>query len=71
MKKQANRPYRSVWNNALWSFRAMLKSAPKSFWLMSAVVPLAVFLAWAEIKLPALVVSEVSSGQTFAHAALG
>ena len=71
MKKQASRPYRSVWNNALWSFRAMLKSAPKSFWLMSAVVPLAVFLAWAEIKLPALVVSEVSSGQTFAHAALG
>ena len=56
MKKQASRPYRSVWNNALWSFRAMLKSAPKSFWLMSAVVPLAVFLAWAEIKLPALVV---------------
>ena len=42
---------------------------PLAFWLMAIDVPLAVFLAWAEIKLPALVVSEVTAGQTFVHAA--
>ena len=47
----------------------MLCSKPQSFWLMAAGVPLAVFLAWAEIRLPSLVVAEVTGGQTFAHAA--
>lgn len=48
----------------------MLHGAPQSFWLTAAGVPLAVFLAWAEVRLPALVVSEVVSGRSFAHAAL-
>ena len=48
----------------------MLRGAPQSFWLTAAGVPLAVFLAWAEVRLPALVVSEVVSGRSFAHAAL-
>ena len=47
----------------------MLHQAPETFWLMAAGVPLAVFLAWAEIKLPALVVAEVTTGQTFRRAA--
>lgn len=37
---------------------------------MAAGVPLGVLLAWAELRLPALVVSEVTGGQTFLHAAL-
>lgn len=69
-KSEKKKPYRSAWSNAIWSFREMLRSTPKSFWLMAAGVPLAVFLAWAEIKLPALVVSEVTTGQSFSHAAL-
>lgn len=48
----------------------MLRGAPQSFWLTAAGVPLAVFLAWVEVRLPALVVSEVVSGRSFAHAAL-
>lgn len=47
----------------------MLRCAPQSFWLMAACVPLSVFLAWTEIRLPALVISEVTAGQAFAHAA--
>lgn len=73
MKKnrpKKEKPYRSAWSNALWSFREMLRGAPQSFWLTAAGVPLAVFLAWAEVRLPALVVSEVVSGRSFAHAAL-
>ena len=73
MKKnrpKKEKPYRSAWSNALWSFREMLRGVPQSFWLTAAGVPLAVFLAWAEVRLPALVVSEVVSGRSFAHAAL-
>ena len=68
--EQKKKPYRSAWSNAIWSFRAMLKKAPQSFWLMAAGVPLALFISWSEIKLPALVVSEVTQKQTFAHAAV-
>jgi len=69
-RPKKEKPYRSAWSNALWSFREMLRGAPQSFWLTAAGVPLAVFLAWAEVRLPALVVSEVVSGRSFAHAAL-
>ena len=70
--KEANKkkPYRSAWSNAIWSFREMLRGTPKSFWLMAAAVPLTVFLAWTQIQLPALVVSEVTAKQTFLHAAI-
>lgn len=48
----------------------MLRGTPASFFVMAAGVPLGVLLAWAELRLPALVVSEVTGGQTFLHAAL-
>ena len=69
-KEKREKPYRSAWSNAVWSFREMLFTTPQSFWLMAAGVPLAVFLAWAELKLPALVVSVVTQGHTFAYAAI-
>lgn len=68
-KSKGTKPYRSVRSNAIWSFHEILHDVPLAFWLMAIDVPLAVFLAWAEIKLPALVVSEVTAGQTFVHAA--
>lgn len=68
MRKKRTRPYRSAWSNTMWSFREMIRYTPQSFWLMTACVPLGVFLSWAEIRLPALVVSEVTTGQTFHHA---
>lgn len=69
-KEQKKKPYRSAWSNAVWSFKGMLRNAPQSFWLITAGVPLAIFIAWSEIKLPALVVSEVTQKQTFTHAAI-
>ena len=69
-KEQKKKPYRSAWSNAVWSFKGMLCNAPQSFWLITAGVPLAIFIAWSEIKLPALVVSEVTQKQTFTHAAI-
>ena len=69
MKEKPKKSAHSALSNALWSFRTMLRSTPQSFWLMALAVPLAVFLTWAEIRLPALVVAEVTQGQSFAHAA--
>lgn len=57
-------------SNAVWCYRQMLRGTPASFFVMAAGVPLGVLLAWAELRLPALVVSEVTGGQTFLHAAL-
>lgn len=48
----------------------MLRTTPGFFWLMAAAVPPAVFLAWTDIRLPALVVEEVTQGRPFSHAAL-
>ena len=43
-------------SNAVWSYRQMLRGTPASFFVMAAGVPLGVLLAWAELRLPALVV---------------
>lgn len=48
----------------------MLKNAPLSFLLMIVQLPLAVFMAWAGVKLPALVVAEVTNHETLEHAAM-
>ncbi len=67
--QEKKKPYRSVGSNALWSFRGMLRDAPLAFWLTVLGVPVGVFLAWAEIRLPALVVAQVTEGRSFAQAA--
>lgn len=69
-RESKKKPYRSAWSNALWSFHEMLRNTPLSFWLMVGCVPLGVFLEWAGIRLPALVVEQVTTGQTFTHAAV-
>lgn len=55
------KPYRSALSNAVWSFRGMLKTAPLSFLFMALQIPVNVFLTYAEIYLPSLVVAEVTS----------
>lgn len=69
-KEPKKKPYRSALSNAVWSFRGMLKDAPLSFLLMIVELPLAVYLAWAGVKLPALVVAEVTNHETLEHAAV-
>lgn len=69
-KEPKKKPYRSALSNAIWSFREMLKDAPLSFLLMVLELPLTIFLAWADVKLPALVVAEVTNHETLEHAAL-
>ena len=45
-KTPKNRPYRSTLDNALWSFREILKQAPVCFLLMALEVPLNVCLSF-------------------------
>ena len=61
-KEPGKKPYKSTFNNALWSLREMIKDAPVTLFLMVLEVPPAVFLAWSEVRLPALVVGEVTNG---------
>lgn len=68
--KEKKKPYRSVFSNVLWSYAHTLRSVPRAFFMLLGAVPCAVFLAWAEIRLPALVVEQVMAVQAFLHAVL-
>ncbi len=68
-KTPKNRPYRSALDNALWSFREILKQAPVCFLLMALEVPLNVCLSFTEVYLPALVVAEFTGGATLSRMA--
>ena len=48
----------------------MVRDTPASLLVMVLELPLAVFLAWGEVRLPALVVGEVTRGAALRHAAL-
>lgn len=68
-KETKTKPYRSALDNALWSFRAILKASPLTFLLLAAEVPLNVGIAFAKIYLPALVVADVTGRVPLPHAA--
>ncbi len=69
-KNPNKKPYKSVLSNAWWSLRGMIHGTPLSLLVMVLEVPLAVFLAWGQVRLPALVVGEVTRGESLRHAAL-
>lgn len=69
-KQPKNKPYRSAFSNALWSFREIGKDAPMFFLLMVLEVPLNVALAYADIYLPSLVVADVTGRAPLEQAAL-
>ncbi len=69
-KDSNKKPYKSVLSNALWSLRGMISGTPLSLLVMLLEVPLAVFLAWGQVRLPALVVGEVTRGESLRHAAV-
>ncbi len=69
-EKAKAKPYRSALDNSIWSFRGILRDAPLLFGLMILEVPLHVFLSYAGIWLPALVVAEVTNEKGMSHAFL-
>ena len=69
-RKPKTRPYRSTLDNALWSFREILREAPVCFLLLALEVPLNVCLSYTEVYLPSLAVAEVTAGASLRHMAL-
>lgn len=67
-KEPAKKPYKTLFSNAVWSFRRMLKYAPVSFVMMTLHVPVNIALTYAGIYLPSLVVAEVTGNRTLTHA---
>lgn len=70
MKTKKTKPYRSILSNALWSLHCILKDSPALFFLMLFTIPINVFLTYAGIYLPSLVVAEVTNHASPEHAAL-
>lgn len=66
-KEPEKKPYRSTLSNTAWSFRNLMKSSPRYLLLMALEVPLNVFLAYANIYLPSLVVAKVTEKASTAH----
>ncbi len=64
------KPYKSTVSNILWSFRGQFQYAPLAPVISLLTIPVSVFLRWAGICLPSLVVAEVTEGQSVSHAAL-
>ncbi|MBR2948676.1 MAG: ABC transporter ATP-binding protein [Lachnospiraceae bacterium] len=68
--KEKKKPYKPVYSNVGWSLRGLLKASPTAFWMLFAIVPLQIGLAWTEVYLPSLVVAQVSGGQSAVQAML-
>lgn len=64
------KPYRSVASNALWSFKTMWRDTPAVFASMMAVMPLNIYLAWANVYLPSLAAARVTGEASLAQGAL-
>lgn len=67
-KEKSKKPYCSVWSNICWAAKRQIKYAPAAFFMQFTRVPVNVWLSWAEIYLPSLVVSEVVGKKGTAHA---
>ncbi len=66
--QKTSSPYASVWSNILWSIKNQLKYTPAVFYMQMFRVPLDVWLAWAGIYLPSLVVAQVTGEKGISRA---
>lgn len=68
-RKQKIKPYHSTLDNAIWSFRELLRESPICFLLIALAVPVNVCLSYTEVYLPALAVAEVTARASLSHMA--
>lgn len=57
-----------MFSNVTWSVGMLAKTSPVAFLLMALMIPVHIGMRYLGIYLPALVVSEVTTGQTLSHA---
>ncbi len=68
MANKNKKPYKSLASNMIWSTKKQIQYAPMLLVLLVVQTPINVALAYADIYLPSLVVSEVTTKQTLSHA---
>ena len=67
-KQKKNKPSHSMFSNAVWSVGMLAKTSPVAFIIIALMIPVHIGMRYLGIYLPALVVSEVTTGQTLYHA---
>ncbi len=63
------KPYRGMASNVLWGWKQQLACTPVTFFLQGCQMLVNIFLAWGAVRLPALLVEQVTAQKTFAGAA--
>lgn len=61
------KPIYSVFSNFAWTLKMLLKYSKAAFFITVLFIPISIGLRYLEIYLPALVISEVTSGQALDH----
>ncbi len=69
LDNKKKKPYKSLASNMWWSTKKQIQYAPSLLVILVLQTPVNIALAYADIYLPSLVVSEVTTKQPFFHAA--
>lgn len=63
------KPYKTLPENIFWSFHKQLRYTPCVLFMYAVQTPVNIWLSWAAVWLPALVVAEATQRQPLSHAA--
>lgn len=69
-KRSENNPSHSAFSNYIWAVRMLIKNSPMVFFIFVFLIPVNIAMQYLDIYLPALVVSEVTTGMLLYHAAV-
>lgn len=69
-KKNKIKPSYSAFSNVIWAIGMLIKNSPAAFIITVCLIPVYLIYRYLEIYIPALAVSEVTTGQTLRHAAM-
>jgi len=69
-KQNKKKPSYSMFANFLWSVKMLLQNSRLGFFLILLLIPVNIAVQYLDIYLPALVVTEVTSGQNLSHAVI-
>ena len=69
-KQNEKKPSHSMLSNLQWAVEMLLRNSRLGFFLILLLIPINIAVQYLDIYLPALVVTEVTSGQNLSHAVI-
>lgn len=69
-KQNKKKPSHSMLSNFQWAVKMLLRNSRLGFFLILLLIPINIAVQYLDIYLPALVVTEVTSGQNLSHAVI-